>query len=391
MGGLKKPRYLKIHDIHSILKYIFLGYKRPHYIQLNPKPRLVVLLHAKNVEGDLHAKAEPNPNINVEKNVSDGKQSVRQADIQKDHLIEAHLNEGIPLDDLFGNILKSVDARRVSLSTITPDNLKLIEKHDITHLFSYTNFIESRVDFDVTRFETFLRPTKASPYFLLALDCEMMICRKGRQIGRISIVDHTGEVIYDRYVRPDSEVIDYVEKYSGLNYDNTSRGVSLSQMRKDMLELIGTNTFLLGHGLEHDLEAMSFYTENVIDTAYLFLSSEGHKTKLAQLSKKYFGKVIQETSHSSREDALCCLKLLSYRISQIRNIYDPEGELLDLGVETRRVASFEELDGGRGIRVVETQSLTLGNLWGSRDVFYMVFYSKDTGDYVAMNQKTHLK
>lgn len=395
MAGLRKPRYLKIYDIHSILKYIFLGHKRPNYIQLNPKPKLVVLLYVKS-PGDRCPLSDTAPDRRgksqnkAEKKTLDCSQLVNGNVAENEHnghLIEAHVNESMPLDDLFSNILKSIDIRKVSLSVITPENLKLIEKHNVTHMFSYTNFIQSQTNFDVSMFRTFLKPTKISPYFLVALDCEMMICENGKQIGRISMADHTGKIIYDNYIQPASQVLDYVERYSGLNHSNTSKGITLAQMQIDILDIIGTNTFLLGHGLEHDLEAMNFYTENVIDTAYLFLSCEGRKTKLAHLSKKYFGEHIQESSHSSREDALCCLKLLSYKICQTKNLYDKDGEYLDLGIDTKKVADPRELKGAKGLRMLEVDHFAFDSLSVSQDVFYIVFYSKDSNNYVAMRQK----
>ena len=90
-------------------------------------------------------------------------------------------------------------------------------------------------------------------------------------------------LIYNVYIKPESQVIDYLEKYSGLNYGNTGKGITLEQLHSDILEIIGIDTFIVGHGLENDLEVLNFYSENLIDTSYLFLSCEGHKIKLTFL------------------------------------------------------------------------------------------------------------
>ena len=49
MVSLRIPKYLKIHDIQSMLKYIFRNEKRPHFIQLRPKPSTVVLIKIKDI------------------------------------------------------------------------------------------------------------------------------------------------------------------------------------------------------------------------------------------------------------------------------------------------------------------------------------------------------
>lgn len=403
MSGLRKPKYMKICDIHKILNYIFNGHKRPHFVQLNPKPKLVVIINLKtefseaeheNCEdlSQLTASSSGENSDSVtdkikEKNGVD--KSLKAEGDVFDYLrldFRAHINENIKLNDLFKNLLKSVDVHKTTLNLITPENLNLIEKHDINHIFSYSCFIKSQTDFDTSTFTTYLKPVKITQYFLVAIDCEMMICKNGKQLGRITILDNNGSVIYDTYIRPQSEVVDYLEKYSGLNSINTGNGVDMSQMHRDILEIVGTTTFLVGHGLENDLEAMNFYTEKLIDTSYLFLSSEGYKIKLSQLSKKLFGSVIQEKSHSSKEDAFCCLKLLAYKIGQLKNFYDPCGEKLKFPVEVAEAKDFAELRHAKGIRFLETDDLEAGQLNNDNSVFYLVFYSIKGEDFIRLRQ-----
>ena len=57
MAKLDKPKYLKLFDIQRIIKYIFCSEKRPHYIQLIPKPtKIVLVLLNTDISNDINSK-----------------------------------------------------------------------------------------------------------------------------------------------------------------------------------------------------------------------------------------------------------------------------------------------------------------------------------------------
>ena len=293
------------------------------------------------------------------------------------------------MDFLFKNILRSIEMDNIDLDCITEDSLRLIEKHSVTHIFSYSTFIQSQTIFDESVFDAYIKPIKKTKYFLIAIDCEMMITSNGSQIGRLTMIDNCGNIIYDKYIKPECEVLDYLEEYSGLNSGNTSSGISFSSLQAEILEYIGTNTFVLGHGLENDLGALKLYTDKVIDTAYLFLSSEGYKVKLSQLSKKYFREIIQKESHSSREDAMCCLKLLAGKIHQLKKFYKSDQELIDLGVEIRSIQQLCEVElikGRKVLHFLELDKLEDGELELISSNFVIFFYVKNGEKYLAFKQ-----
>lgn len=49
-------------------------------------------------------------------------------------------------------------------------------------------------------------PTKRDIY---AFDCEMCYTRTGLELTRITVVNFDEKVVYDSFVKPDSEIIDY--------------------------------------------------------------------------------------------------------------------------------------------------------------------------------------
>ena len=56
---------------------------------------------------------------------------------------------------------------------------------------------------------------------VLALDCEMVQTQSSSDsLARVSIVNYNGHTVYDKYVRPESRVIDYRTWVSGVTSHN---------------------------------------------------------------------------------------------------------------------------------------------------------------------------
>lgn len=427
MVHVKVPKYLKITDIQSILTYIFNETKRPNFIQLKTTPHsvLVVKIELKGCSTEqctgveekaaaplataeqcsrfLAAHPSLRTSCRCTSNCGVSNACEHSEVIDYDRELDKlrmnrriHINENMTLDSVFRSMLKSMEAGEPRLECITEASLEMVEKQDIRHLFSYSEFIRSQAAFDESAFECFSRPNSTSKHFLVAVDCEMMETVEGRQVGRVTVLDHMGQSLYDRFVQPSAQVIDYLEQYSGLTQQNTSQGVTFSEMLSSLLRIIGTNTYVLGHGLENDLGALQFYTERVIDTSYLFLSSEGYKIKLRQLSKKYFSQKIQEKTHSSSEDAMCCLKLLALKIQQLKMLKNPDTPLIELNAEV----VYDSIDilrpcNGESTRLPSTprrivmadlNSIRSEELQLDENIFLILLYKKNGNNYLAFRQ-----
>ncbi|KAG0427355.1 Small RNA degrading nuclease 5, partial [Dictyocoela muelleri] len=127
------------------------------------------------------------------------------------------------------------------------------------------------------------------------------IVKRASELGRITILDHNGSIIYDKFVKPSNFVSDYRTKYSGITKTLLDCGVSFETMQNEIKNIIGANTVIVGHSLENELKAMKFYHPLLIDTAYLFSDSNNEKIKLKELARKYLKKQIQVNEHCSIE------------------------------------------------------------------------------------------
>ena len=85
----------------------------------------------------------------------------------------------------------------------------------------------------------------------------MCLTRDGLELTRLSIVDSDLQVLFDGYVLPKSDIVDYNTRYSGITAAHLD-GVTmrLEDAREKLMGVIGEETVLVGHSLENDLKAL---------------------------------------------------------------------------------------------------------------------------------------
>lgn len=155
-----------------------------------------------------------------------------------------------------------------------------------------------------------------------ALDCEFCQTPTGKMLARVSLVNFQGEVVYDSYVKPQSEITDYLTKYSGITKEDMDNATTtFDEARSKLLEVIAEEDILIGHSLDCDLRVLKIKHPRVIDTALIYDSERGRSFKpgLRTLASTYLGRKIQQgevdgTGHSSVEDLLACLDLVKLKL-----------------------------------------------------------------------------
>lgn len=156
---------------------------------------------------------------------------------------------------------------------------------------------------------------------IYALDCEMSYTTHGLELTRVTVVDTDLNVIYDTFVKPDNEIVDYNTMFSGVTEaDLVNTKVRLCDVQAMLLSLFNTETILIGHSLESDLLALKFIHGTVVDTSVLFPHHRGlpYKRSLRGLVSQYLNRKIQTHSsgHSSIEDARACMQLVTWKIQE---------------------------------------------------------------------------
>ncbi|XP_052036927.1 exonuclease GOR-like [Apodemus sylvaticus] len=156
---------------------------------------------------------------------------------------------------------------------------------------------------------------------IYALDCEMSYTTHGLELTRVTVVDTDLCVIYDSFVKPDNEIVDYNTMFSGVTEaDVVNTRVRLCDVQSILLRLFSTETILIGHSLESDLLALKFIHDTVVDTSVLFPHHRGlpYKRSLRGLISQYLSQKIQAHSggHNSIEDARACMQLVTWKMQE---------------------------------------------------------------------------
>ncbi|NXQ82783.1 REXO5 exonuclease, partial [Nyctibius grandis] len=160
--------------------------------------------------------------------------------------------------------------------------------------------------------------TDSSPLF--GLDCEMCLTAKGNEVTRVSLVDAQGQCLLNELVKPESTVVNYRTRFSGITKKMLLPvKTRLSDIQTRLKKMLPRDAVLVGHSLNADLQALEMIHPSVIDTSLLFARNEGRRFKLKFLAKAVLGKDIQceqKLGHDPAEDARAALELAQFFIEQ---------------------------------------------------------------------------
>ncbi|EEP75888.1 RNA exonuclease 4 [Uncinocarpus reesii 1704] len=151
----------------------------------------------------------------------------------------------------------------------------------------------------------------------IAIDCEMVGVGpnpdRDSALARVSIVNFTGDQVYDSFVKPKETVTDWRTKVSGITPMSMIDARSFEEVQKDVAELLD-GRILIGHAVSNDLNALllSHPKRDIRDTSshipYRKIAG-GAKPRLKVLAAELLGVTIQGAAHSSVEDARATMLL----------------------------------------------------------------------------------
>ncbi|XP_010675445.2 uncharacterized protein LOC104891447 [Beta vulgaris subsp. vulgaris] len=148
----------------------------------------------------------------------------------------------------------------------------------------------------------------------VAMDCEMVgVSPQGNKsaLGRVTLVNKWGNVIYDEFVRPIDRVVDFRTDISGIRPRDLRKAKDFSTAQKKVAELI-KGKVLVGHALRNDLKALllSHPRKDMRDTSeYQPFLKESHRKALRHLAAEFLGVQIQNGEHCPVEDARAAMLL----------------------------------------------------------------------------------
>ncbi|KAG7221306.1 hypothetical protein INR49_017373, partial [Caranx melampygus] len=150
--------------------------------------------------------------------------------------------------------------------------------------------------------------------------CQVYKCYTvhGLELSRVTVVNSSLQVVYDTFVRPDNEVIDYNTRFSGISEEDVKgNNTSLREVQETLMSFINADTILIGHSLETDLCALKVISASAI---FLFAvvapwdggghigglpppSGPPYKRTLNNLTAEHLRRIIQESAPPKAETA----------------------------------------------------------------------------------------
>ncbi|XP_072019782.1 LOW QUALITY PROTEIN: apoptosis-enhancing nuclease-like [Amphiura filiformis] len=158
----------------------------------------------------------------------------------------------------------------------------------------------------------------------VAIDCEMVGTGDRGSVsalGRCSIVDYDGEVVYDKYVKPDSPITDYRTPWSGIAEEHiTNHAIPFEQAKQNISQIL-KDKIVIGHDLRNDFRVLQLEhpQDDIRDTSsyrglrYMAgLDGKKRSVGLKAMTNRLIRKQIQKGPHCSVEDARAAMSL--YRL-----------------------------------------------------------------------------
>ncbi|KAM6218235.1 interferon-stimulated 20 kDa exonuclease-like 2 [Rhynchocyon petersi] len=165
------------------------------------------------------------------------------------------------------------------------------------------------------------------PRKMVAIDCEMVgTGPKGHvsSLARCSIVSYNGDVVYDEYILPPCQIVDYRTRWSGIRKQHMVNATPFKTAQSQILKIL-KGKIVVGHAIHNDFKALQYFHPKSLtrDTSHIPLLNqkagfpENITMSLKRLTQKLLNRDIQvgKSGHSSVEDAQATMEL--YKLVEV--------------------------------------------------------------------------
>ena len=176
----------------------------------------------------------------------------------------------------------------------------------------------------------------------VAIDCEMVgVGSDGKEsaLARVSVVNYTGDVLYDKFIKVRETITDYRTQWSGIRPEDVALDSTKAVEEYEAQEAVGEvirGRILIGHALKNDLRVLRIAHpwRDVRDTSEFYKKlwrKKGRRSAKPPALREIVAKVLgvdafQKSEHDSCEDARAALALYK------RNSKQWEAELRRAGL-----------------------------------------------------------
>nr|XP_040032173.1 RNA exonuclease 4 [Gasterosteus aculeatus aculeatus] len=150
----------------------------------------------------------------------------------------------------------------------------------------------------------------------VAIDCEMVgVGPDGEEsiLARVSIVNHFGKCIYDKYVKPTEKVTDYRTFVSGIRPADIKDGEDSQVVQREVADIL-QGRIVVGHALHNDLKILRLDhpKKKIRDTQKykpFRRAVKSGRPALKVLCREILNVKVQQGEHSSVQDAQATMRL----------------------------------------------------------------------------------
>ncbi|XP_036936499.1 RNA exonuclease 4 [Acanthopagrus latus] len=150
----------------------------------------------------------------------------------------------------------------------------------------------------------------------VAIDCEMVgVGPNGEDslLARVSLVNHFGKCIYDKYVKPTEKVTDYRTEFSGIRPEDIKDGEDVRTVQREVADIL-KGRIVVGHAIHNDLKILllDHPKKKIRDTQKYKPFQKIAKTSrpaLRVLCRQILNVNVQQGEHSSVQDAQATMRL----------------------------------------------------------------------------------